>query len=249
MIDSPDQSEKDFLRTYDASVFKRPSTAIDCVIYTIIAGELHVLLVERTHHPEKGKWSLVGGYVDIDNDNDIESTAKRKLQEKTGVKTPYLEQVLTIGNAKRDPRGWSITTVYFALLSFESIKLVAGKGASNIKWSKVSQGKVNEDLAFDHADILEKCTQRLHNRVLYTSLPLYLMPKEFTLGELQKAYEAVLGQAIDGKSFRRRILSAELLVETGKLNRDTKRPAQIYARSKSLRPHIFLRNLEGVENE
>jgi hypothetical protein len=139
--------------------------------------------------------------------------------------------------------------VYFALLPLQSIQLVVGAGASNIQWSKVSKGKVGEPLAFDHADILKKCTQRLRNKVLYTSLPLYLMPKEFTLSELQGAYEAVLGQAIDGKSFRRRILGAKLLDETGRVNRYTKRPAQIYSRSKSLRPHIFLRNLEGVDYE
>lgn len=249
MMQRSKQTEPEFLKSYDPSAFRRPNASVDCVIYTIFDKALHVLLVKRAEHPYLGKWSLVGGYVDIDNDHNLEDTAKRKLLEKTAVRTPYLEQAFTIGGRKRDPRNWSITTVYFALLPFDAISLSAGEGATDIKWSKIGDEKVGEPLAFDHADILKRCTQRLRNKVLYTSLPLYLMPKEFTLSELQKVYEIVLDQIIDSKSFRRRILSAKLLEETNKLNRDTKRPAQIYTRSKSPNPHIFLRNLEGSGHE
>ena len=243
---STSQSEEDFLKNYDPSAFKRPSTSIDTAIFTVLDGELHVLTVKRAEHPFKDMWSLVGGFIDLEKDNDIEATAKRKLEEKTGVKTPYLEQYGTIGGKKRDPRGWSVTTIYFALIPCHEVKLQAGKGAVDIKWSKVSGGKVKDKLAFDHAEILAKCTERLRSKVLYTSLPVYLMPADFTLGELQKVYEIILGKKIDHKSFRRRILSTDILEETAEMRHEGKRPAQLYRHKKAPHPHFFVRNIEGA---
>jgi len=240
------QSEEDFLRDYDPTVFERPSTSVDTAIFTVLDDHLHVLTAKRAEHPFKDRWSLVGGFIDLQKDSDLESTAKRKLEEKTGVKTPYLEQFGTIGNKKRDPRGWSVTTVYFALIPCHEVQLRAGKGAIDIKWSKVTGGKVKDKLAFDHADILVKCTERLRSKVLYTSLPVYLMPKDFTLGELQKVYEIILEKKVDHKSFRRRILSADILEETAEMRHDGKRPAHLYRLKKSHHPHIFVRNIEGA---
>jgi 8-oxo-dGTP diphosphatase len=240
------QAEEDFLRDYDPTAFERPSTSVDTAIFTVLDGHLHVLTAKRAEHPFKDRWSLVGGFIDLQKDNDLESTAKRKLEEKTGVKTPYLEQFGTIGNKKRDPRGWSVTTVYFALIPCYEVHLRAGKGAVDIKWSKVTGGKVMEELAFDHAEILAKCAERLRSKVLYTSLPVYLMPKEFTLGDLQKVYEIILDKKVDHKSFRRRILSAGILEATGKMRHDGKRPAHLYRQEKSCRTHIFVRNIEGA---
>jgi ADP-ribose pyrophosphatase YjhB (NUDIX family) len=105
------KSEEKFLKSYDSSVFEKPSSAVDTVIFTVFDDSLHALIVKRSNHPFKDRWSLVGGYIDVKNDQDIEETAKRKLKEKTGVNTPYLEQFCTIGNKGRDPRGWSSTTV------------------------------------------------------------------------------------------------------------------------------------------
>lgn len=239
-------SEKEFLASYDASKFERPNTAIDTVIFTVFDGHLHVLTVKRAEHPYKDTWSLVGGYIDIYRDKDIEETAKRKLEEKTGVKTPYLEQFETVGNAERDPRGWSITTVYFALIPSHDIVLKAGKGATEIKWSKVQSGKVKDKLAFDHADILGGAVERLRNKVLYTSLPIHLMPRDFTLGELQSVYEIILDKKIDHKSFRRRILSVDLLEETEGMRHEGKRPARLYHLKKGQKTHFFVRNIEGI---
>lgn len=240
------QTEEAFLKDYDASVFKKPSTSIDTVIFTVMNNQLHVLTVKRAEHPFMNAWSLVGGYIDIDQDTDIELTAKRKLEEKTGVKTPYLEQLCTIGNNKRDPRGWSITTVYFALIPSDHVNLHADKGAVDIKWSKIVGGKVKDKLAFDHAEILAKCVERLRNKVLYTSLPIYLMPRNFTLGDLQKVYEIIIDKKIDHKSFRRRILSADILEDAGKMRYEGKRPAQLYHLKKSQRAYFFKRNIEGA---
>jgi ADP-ribose pyrophosphatase YjhB (NUDIX family) len=241
----PSETETEFLEKYDPKVFDRPSTAVDNVIYTVFDDSLHVLVVKRTEHPFKGQWALVGGFVDLQNDSDLEATAKRKLVEKTGVITPYLEQFKTIGGKLRDPRGWSLTTVYFALLSSNDITLQSSKTANEIKWVKIINGQITQSLAFDHNLILKECTERLQKKVLYTSLPLHLMPNEFTLNELQAVYEIILGNTIEHKSFRRRMLGAEILQETGNLKQTGKRPAMLYSRTTLNDTHFFVRNLEG----
>lgn len=242
-----EQSEKDFLKSYNPDAFERPNASVDTAIFTVIDDDLHVLAVKREHHPHQGKWSLVGGFIDLEQDSCLEDTAKRKLHEKTGVKTPYLEQWGTIGNSKRDPRYWSITTVYFALIPNKGLSLCPGEGATDIKWSKVkSNGTIKEEMAFDHAHLLKECHIRLRQKVLYTSLPLFLMDDSFTLSELQKTYEILVGQTIEVKSFRRRILSAGLVQETGEMKESGRRPAKIYKMIKRSEPHFFLRNMEAI---
>jgi len=240
-------TEEQFLKAYDASLYERPNITVDTVIFTVLEQSLHVLLVKRAEFPFKGSWSLVGGYVDINHDHSLEDTAKRKLTQKTGVKTPYLEQLETVGNANRDPRGWSVTTVYFALIPSAHIQLKSGQGATDTQWVKVINGRVESPLAFDHADILSRSVQRLRNKVLYTSLPIYLMPESFTLGELQTVYEIILGQVIDSKSFRRRILTSDILEKTGEKRHVSKRPATLYRLKEAAEPHFFVRNIEGAD--
>ncbi len=239
-------SEKEFLRQYDPNNYLRPSIAVDTVIYTVLNGELHVLLVKRANHPFQYGWSLVGGFIDIQNDANLEATAKRKLKEKTGVNTPYLEQFATIGNLTRDPRGWSVTTVYFALIPSQDLQLHADLGAIDTKWEPVKHGRVKEKLAFDHAEILLACTERLRSKVLYTSLPVHLMSKTFTLSELQKVYEIIVEKNIDPKSFRRRIMSADILEETGMIQQISGRPAQQYQLKENNKTYIFVRTIEGA---
>lgn len=241
--------EEEFSRDDDTSVFERPNTTVDIAIFTIWNEQLHVLGVRRANDPYKDWWSLVGGYVDIQQDKNLEQTAKRKLEEKTGVKTPYLEQCETFGDATRDPRGWSITTLYFALLPYDEIHLKAGKGTDAVKWMPVKGGKVKEKLAFDHAKLLIKCTERLRSKVLYTSIPTHLLPKEFTLGDLQKIYEILLGKKIDHKSFRRRILSVDLLEETGGMRYEGKKPAKLFHSKEPQKIHYFMRNIEGATGD
>jgi len=238
-------SEAEFLRRYNPSEYARPSTSVDAAIFTVKDGSLHVLLIKRSEHPYKDSWTLVGGYIDMESDIDLMATAKRKLEEKTGVKTPYLEQLVTIGNKSRDPRGWSVTTVYFALIPGAGVELKAGLGASEIRWAKVSNGKVKEKLGFDHALLLSDSFERLRSKVLYTSLPVYLMPKTFSLRDLQKMYELILNQPLDPKSFRRRILNAEILAATATLRHNGTRPAQLYRLKKTAPTHFFMRSIEG----
>jgi 8-oxo-dGTP diphosphatase len=208
--------------------YKRPNTTVDTLIFTIIETELYVLLIKRENPPFKDVWSLVGGFVDVDTDESLEATATRKLFEKTGVKTPYLEQYKTTGNKFRDPRGWTVSAAYFALIPNKDVVLKTGVGATEIKWSKVMGNSSNDKLAFDHNEILSGCIERLRSKVMYTSLPVYLLPEEFTLSELQQVYEVILGKKIDRKSFYRRILNSGIIEETVEKKFSGRRPAQIY---------------------
>ncbi len=113
--------EKQFIKNYNASDYEVPLTTVDMAIFSIIDQQLHVLLLKRDALPEKDKLALPGGFIDLKNDNDLEETALRKLYEKTGVELPYLEQVESIGNGSRDPRGWSVTILYFALIDITKI--------------------------------------------------------------------------------------------------------------------------------
>jgi len=118
--------EEDFLKSYNAKDYDAPLCSVDMAIFAVENEQLKVLLIKRDQHPHKGLWALPGGFSDLKRDSSIDATAHRKLAEKTGVQTPYLEQVESIGNATRDPRGWSVTLLYFALLDFEALEKVEG---------------------------------------------------------------------------------------------------------------------------
>jgi 8-oxo-dGTP diphosphatase len=230
--------------------FPRPLTTVDVVIFGVHLGALNVLLVQRTAastEPYPGVWALPGGFVDIGKDPDLLTCAKRKLREKTDVDAAYLEQLGSWGSATRDPRGWSATHVYFALLSADHLKLRAGGNAGDSRWVPIDGQRVRETLAFDHADILKAAVIRLRSKVEYTSLPAFLMPHEFTLTELQKIYETVLGRPIEKKSFRTRVLATDLLEETGRRKEGPNRPAQMYQLRNRRQPVFFSRALVAPE--
>lgn len=211
--------------------FPRPLTTVDVVIFTALHEHLHVLLVKRAEgskEPFPGKWALPGGFVDVERDENLAACAQRKLIEKTGVEAPYLEQLGSWGDAKRDPRGWSATHVYFALLPHASVHLQKGANASDVAWFAVGDTGVKPPLAFDHKAILTTAIERLRSKAEYTSLPAYLLPEEFTLPELQHAYEVVLGRPVEKSAFRTRVLAAELVEETEGRRVGPNRPAQLY---------------------
>jgi len=142
----------------------------------------------------------------------------RKLIEKTGIETPYLEQVESIGNASRDPRGWSVTLLYFALIDFDAYGPV--NGSEETQWVSIVEA-LKQNLAFDHKILLRR----------YTALPVSLMPEHFTLTELQNMFELILDSPLQKKSFRRRIETSGLLVETGEMRPTIRRPAALFRRS------------------
>ena len=226
--------------------FPKPLTSVDVVIFSARAELLQVLLVRRpsdAEDPFPGLWALPGGFVDTVKDQNLESCAKRKLEEKTGVEASYLEQLGSWGSVSRDPRGWSATHAYFALMSADDVELQPGGNARDSRWFAIDGQRAKEKLAFDHAEILKAAIARLRSKVEYTSLPAFLMPHEFTLTELQKIYETLLGRPIEKKSFRTRILATDLLEQVARRKEGANRPAQMYRLRTRRHPLFFTRAL------
>jgi 8-oxo-dGTP diphosphatase len=221
--------------------FPRPITTVDLVIFTVLEEALNVLLVQRpsdAREPFPGAWALPGGFVDVARDADLVACARRKLREKTGVASPYLEQLGSWGSAARDPRGWSATHAYFALMPSADVTLERGANAADVAWFAVDELPSRRKLAFDHAEILAAGLERLRSKVEYTSLPAFLLPEPFTLPQLQRAYEIVLGRAVDKSGFRTRMMAAGFLEEAGVVESESNRPPMGY-RLKDRRTPVF----------
>jgi ADP-ribose pyrophosphatase YjhB (NUDIX family) len=200
----------------------RPSVTVDVVIFTLRENDLHILLVKRKYEPFAGAWAIPGGFVHIDES--LESAARRELEEETGVRDVYLEQLYTFGAVDRDPRGRVITVAYFALVP-DPLIVRGGSDASEASWWPVSQAP---QLAFDHGDILRYALKRLRYKLEYSAVGFQLMPDKFTLTELQRAYEIILGEPLDKRNFRRKIQEAQVIEEAG-MRRDREgRPARLY---------------------
>jgi 8-oxo-dGTP diphosphatase len=224
--------------------FPLPFTTVDLVIFTVLDECLQVLLVQRpsdSQDPFPSRWALPGGFVDIERDADLEACARRKLFEKTGVVSPYLEQLGSWGGARRDPRGWSATHVYVALIPGHGLTLAKGANAAEVGWFPVAPLLRRPQLAFDHAEILRAAVERLRSKVEYTSLPAFLLEEPFTLPQLQKMYEVVLGRPVDKSGFRTRMLSADFLDEAGYLAGESNRPAMGYGLRDRSAPVVFPR--------
>jgi len=229
--------------------FERPLVTVDVVIFTVIEEQLKVLLVRRPEtatDPFPGRLALPGGFINVDVDASLHDCALRKLGEKTGFKTPYLEQLGSWGSATRDPRGWCATHVYFALVPPPEDRDTTGSAAS--EWVEVGTA-LRKRLAFDHAEILAAAVERLRGKVEYTSLPAFLLQEPFTLPQLQRTYEIVLGRPMDKSAFRKRMLDAQFLVEAGSIAGDAGRAAMGYRIRDRERAAVFPRTFRSVEVE
>lgn len=194
---------------------------VDVVILTIRDGELCVLLTQRGHEPFQGALALPGGFVQAEEDLDTEDAAERILCTKVGAAGLHFEQLRTFSGPSRDPRGYSITAAYIALVPESSIPessiLVPVHQATN--------------LAFDHDKILAEAVDRVRRKSSYSSAPAALLEEDFTLSDLYGAYGAVLGNVPDPSSFRRKVLSVGAIEDTGKVKiggRGKGRNAAIY---------------------
>lgn len=224
---------------YLPSPADRHAVSVDVVIFSLREGDLKVLLIRRAAPPFKGKWAIPGGFVRANES--LEEAALRELEEETGVRDVYLEQLYTFGAPKRDPRGRIITVAYFALVA-DDVSPHAGREASETQWHSMYD---LPELAFDHADILKYALQRLRYKLEYTALGFELLPNEFTLTELQSAYETVLGEKLDKRNFRRRILEAEVLSETPRYREGDGqgRPAKLFRYKKNATMEVKARRL------
>lgn len=237
-------SEAEFLAAYNIHDYAVPLASVDVCILTLHQNQLKVLLVKRGDYPHKHRWALAGGFIDIAQDTDLESTALRTLSKKTGVTTPYLEQLATIGNQQRDPRGWSMTAVYFALIPYLELPQT---GSELSQWCDVELA-LSLELAFDHQHLLTLALERIRAKVLYSLIPAHLISTPFTLTELQRAYEIIMGHEIEKKSFRRRLEREQVLNETGQIKQEgAGRPAALYTLKSECAVFNFKRQLEQQE--
>ena len=196
---------------------------VDVVIFTIQEGVLKVLLIKRRIPPFVGQAAIPGGFVL--EDEDLDQAALRELKEETGVSDVYLEQLYSFGKPDRDPRGRVVTVAYFALISADR-KLEAGSDAEAAAWYPIDQ---LPPLAFDHASILNYALDRLRNKLEYTTVGFQLLPKKFTLTELQEVYEAILGKKLDKRNFRRKMSLLGILKPLREHRRGGQRPARLYS--------------------
>jgi ADP-ribose pyrophosphatase YjhB (NUDIX family) len=212
---------------------------VDTVIFTLHEIELRVLLVRRTNPPPKGKWALPGGF--IEKGESLEDAALRELEEETGVRDVYLEQLYTFGDPRRDPRGRVVTVAYFALVPPGDVELPSGSDAAEARWFPVHDPP---PLAFDHARILGTAIERLRAKLAWTAVGFKLLPETFTLTELQLVFEAVLGKKLDKRNFRRKLNTLGLLRPLNKYRRDgVQRPARLFRFSESRFDRIQSRGL------
>jgi 8-oxo-dGTP diphosphatase len=195
---------------------------VDVVLFTIRDRKLHLLLIKRLAKPFENRYALPGGFVR--EDESLDAAAIRELREETGVGDVYLEQLYTFGDPTRDPRGRVITVAYYALVPHNQV-LRAGTDASDAAWFPVTE---LPPLAFDHRKIAEYAHQRIRNKLDYSNVGFELLPERFTLTELQLVHEAILGQALDKRNFRRKIIQKGIVKPTKEWQQTGRKPAQLY---------------------
>ncbi len=204
--------------------YPRPALTVDCVVFGLDEDELEVMLIRRGLEPFAGRWALPGGFVHLDET--LEDAARRELEEETGLRKVFLEQLYTFGAVDRDPRERVVTVAYYALVKLSDHKVRAATDATDAAWFSLSD---LPDLAFDHAHILEVALERLKGKVRYQPIGFELLPKKFTLTQLQRMYEVILDRPLDKRNFRKKILGMDLLIELDEVQKDVAhRAARLY---------------------
>ena len=215
--------------------YPRPSLTVDCIIFGLDEEGLKVLLIERGHPPFQGHWALPGGFVEIGED--LESAARRELEEETGVKDVFIEQLFTFGQPNRDPRGRVVSVAHYALVNLLDHPVEAASDASNAGWFKMEE---LPHLAFDHDEILKTAFYRLQSKVRYQPIGFELLPEKFTLSALQRLYETILNievaekgysknnKILNKRNFRTKILKMDILKKVGRQKKVAHRPAFLY---------------------
>ena len=197
--------------------------SVDCVIFGYSEGSLKLLIHRRPYTPYQGEWSVIGGFVE--KDESIDDAAKRVLTEFTGLDTVYMRQLGAFGKVKRDPGERVISITYFALIDVAKYKR-NNTQQSTAEWVDIDK---LPPLVFDHNQMVDLSLQTVRSLVWKEPLIVNLMPKYFTLTQLQRAYETVIGKQLDKRNYRRTIIDQGFLVKTDKIDKKTsKRGAAIY---------------------
>jgi 8-oxo-dGTP diphosphatase len=204
--------------------YARPALAVDCVVFGLDESDLKVLLIQRKLQPFQHTWALPGGFVRIDET--LDTAARRELEEEAGVSDVFLEQLYTFGALDRDPRDRVVSVAYFALAKLSDHRIRAATDAMGVGWFGLDD---LPKLAFDHSEIVTRAHERLRGKVRYAPIGFELLPPRFSLTQLQRLYEIVLGTDLDKRNFRKKILAMDLLVETDEVEQGVRhRAARLY---------------------
>lgn len=200
----------------------RIALSVDCVIFGFDENKLKVLLIRSDLKKFLGKWSLLGDLVDPKEE--LDSAANRILKQRTGLDDVYLEQVKTFGCLDRHPAGRVVTVAYYSLINIQHHKL---KILDNeLHWHDLND---IEDLAFDHKQILDSSYEQLQRRVREHPLAFSLLPKKFSLRELQNVYESILDTKMDRRNFRKKFFAMDFLVDINEMEQEVPhRPGKLY---------------------
>ena len=197
--------------------------SVDCIIFGFDEGELKLLLLKRNFEPAMGKWSLMGGFVQ--EDESVDAAAKRVLAELTGLENVYMEQVGTFGDLERDPGERVISVAYYALVNVNEYdrELVQ---QHNAHWTKIDE---LPQLIFDHPIMISKARELMKQKASVEPIGFNLLPKLFTLSQLQSLYEAIYGETMDKRNFRKRVAEMDYIEKTDKIDKlGSKRGAALY---------------------
>ena len=204
--------------------YPRPAVTVDIVVFTIENDELKVLLIRRDLEPFEGRWALPGGFVGINES--LNTAAKRELKEETGVSAAYLEQLHAFDRPDRDPRERVISVAYYALIPAIRESLTAGTDARDAQLHSID---ALPTLAFDHARIVELARRRAKDSLNDSAIAFQLLPVSFTMYELRRVYELFLGEELDKRNFRKKIIALDQIEETGEKRESVRhRPARLY---------------------
>ena len=198
--------------------------AVDCIIFGFDYRQLKLLLIKRNFQPQKGKWSLVGGFLDAEES--LDQSALRILNNLTGLNDIYLEQLYTYGETKRDPGERVLSTAYYALINAEDYHLPINR-ESSAKWFPIEK---TPSLIFDHNIMVDKAMRRLKRKSLSQPIGFELLPEKFTIPQLQKLYEAIHQRDLDKRNFRKKILSMGLLKKLEEKQKSGSRKGAYYYR-------------------
>lgn len=197
--------------------------AVDCIIFGFDQGELKLLLLKRNFEPAMGKWSLMGGFVQ--DGESVDAAAKRVLAELTGLENVYMEQVGAFGDVERDPGERVISVAYYALINVNEYdrELVQ---QHNAYWTKIDEVP---SLCFDHPVMVTRARELMKQKVSDNPIGFNLLPKLFTLTQLQNLYEAIYGEPIDKRNFRKRIAEMDFIEKTDQIDKSgSRRGACLY---------------------